>query len=56
MTEKKTPEAPMQDAPKPAPPAGEKPDDQAFHHHDHMVIRPPSTGVTHLDPGVVMFS
>jgi hypothetical protein len=24
------------------------------HHHDHMVIKPPQTGVSHIDPGAIV--
>jgi hypothetical protein len=46
-----------QAAPKPATPT-EAPQVEPFHphkRHDHETIKPASTGVTHVDPGVVTF-
>jgi hypothetical protein len=38
--------------------AAESAEERVFHphRHGHVSIRPASTGVTHLDPGVVTFS
>lgn len=33
-------------------------EDARFHpgkHHDHMTIQAPETGITHVDPGAVVF-
>jgi hypothetical protein len=62
MSEPKAPDsspapAPRPDAAKPPalPPEHQNETLHPGHHHDHVVIKPPSTGISHIDPGVVGF-
>jgi hypothetical protein len=63
MSDTKEPTVRKDETPSPAADPAEnaenKREDNEFHphkRHEHAVIKPPQTGVTHLDPGAIVFS